>query len=73
MPFYGPSVVIGNFTDDTKPDVLWFSSSKNMYLGINNTTTADDITFSSIDKLSNTLNGGRTGYTKCDYLPANYY
>jgi hypothetical protein len=54
IAFYGWSVVVGNFTADTKKDVLWFSTS-HMYLGTNSTTTPDNITFSSITELGNEI------------------
>lgn len=45
--FYGTGVVTGDFTNDNKPDVLWFGFDK-AYIGINSTTTSDNLQFSSI-------------------------
>lgn len=61
--FYGNSTLIGDFTNDGKLDVMWFGSKYDpaIYLGINSTTTADKITFSSIKKLGNKVSNFKSG------------
>ncbi len=62
--FYGGSVVIGDFTNDSKNDVAWIGTSA-VYLGVNSTTTADDITFSSISSVAS-INTPQFGNTASD-------
>ncbi|WP_051287555.1 S-layer homology domain-containing protein [Paenibacillus taiwanensis] len=47
VAFYGMGIVTGDFNNDSKTDVLWFAGNK-AYLGINNTTVANHISFSQI-------------------------
>jgi hypothetical protein len=60
IAFYGWNVVVGNFTADTKKDVIWFSTQY-MFLGTNSTTTPDNITFSSITQLGNAIKPASLG------------
>lgn len=53
--FYGNGSIVGDFNNDGKLDVIWASNSGKWYLGINSTTIADAITFSSINELPNTI------------------
>ncbi|MFW5703118.1 MAG: FG-GAP repeat domain-containing protein, partial [Candidatus Dojkabacteria bacterium] len=50
LAFYGYAVEVGDFVEDGKPDVLWFGPD-DAILGVNSTTTADNITFSSISSV----------------------
>ncbi|MCG7408675.1 S-layer homology domain-containing protein [Paenibacillus sp. ACRRX] len=56
--FYGMGVVTGDFNNDSKTDVMWFAGNK-AYLGINNTTVANHISFSQIRDIG--LDLGNTG------------
>ncbi|NGP45080.1 hypothetical protein G4V62_08960 [Bacillaceae bacterium SIJ1] len=48
--FYGKGIVSGDFTNDGKPDVLWFTNS-GVLLGVNG-STEDQVKFSSIQNTS---------------------
>ncbi|WP_418603542.1 T9SS type A sorting domain-containing protein [Hwangdonia sp.] len=51
--FYGVAATIGDFTNDGKPDVVWFGTGSKIYLAVNTTAVADNITFSGITQLPN--------------------
>ncbi|WP_282037009.1 FG-GAP-like repeat-containing protein [Saccharicrinis aurantiacus] len=73
---YGKGVVTGDFNNDNKTDIVWFtekyyySRKYGIVVGINNTTSPDNITFESMNKYhieDDEFRYGNTAYSTGDF------